>query len=121
MSCVGYATDPQWSGISYTGETLTRYQDETAVLNPVNYVAHNQGAAFLIQASKTDVYASEANIRALFDAAPEPKELWWYRYDFEALGGHALGGHALGCVGSGPCDPTLPAFAYHLEWLQENV
>ena len=115
MSCVGYSTDPQWSGIAYTGETLTRYQDEIAVLNPVNYVVHNQGAAFLIQASKTDVFASEANIRALFDAAPEPKELWWYTYDIEGLGGHALG-----CI-SEMCDPSVPAFAFHLGWLQENI
>jgi hypothetical protein len=99
-----------------TEKEMARYQDQVAVLNPVYYVIHNRGAAFLIQASEMDAFASVENVQALFDAAPKPKELKWYTLS------DMFGGHALGCSYSGsPCDPELPAYAFHLEWLQENV
>ena len=113
MSCGGYLTEDSGHGLS--GETLTRYHDETAVLNAVNYVSHAEGAAFLIQASRSDMPAED--VRALFDAAPEPKELWWYKPPATEI----MGGHVLGCDIQSGCDPTLPAIAYHLEWLKENV
>jgi dienelactone hydrolase len=117
MSCGGYATDPRWLELAWmTEKEMTRYQDQVAVLNPVNYVIHNQGAAFLIQASETDAFASVENVQALFAAAPKPKELKWYTLS------DTWGGHALGCPYSGsPCNPELPAYAFHLDWLQDNV
>jgi pimeloyl-ACP methyl ester carboxylesterase len=111
MSCVGYATDPEWSEFFGPDEELALYQDQIAVLNPVDYIAHSQATAFLIQASRNDSYgASVPNIRALFDAAPGTKVLRGYE-----------GGHALGCVGFHFCDSDLPAFVDHRAWLREKV
>jgi hypothetical protein len=61
----------------------------------------------------------EANVVALYDAAPQPKSLTWYERDNSAL--QDMGGHGLGCVTFGSCDPALPAFADHRAWLMEHV
>lgn len=112
LSCGGYVTDPSWSYCdceAATAEDRARYLERIAVLNPVNYIGHNTGAAFLVQASKTDPIAQEPNVEALFAAAPEPKSLTWYE-----------GGHMLGCTGS-PYDATIPAATDHRAWLKEHV
>jgi hypothetical protein len=108
----GYWTD--WARIDGpSGEELVRYQDRVAVLNPVNYVGHSQHASFLFQGVKNIPFnVTVANFRAFFDAAPEPKWLRWYEGDVW-----------LGCPSGGmvDCDPSLPVFAEHRAWLQENV
>jgi len=116
----GYFTD--WARIltelGYGADSeseLLRYQDRTAVLNGVNYVGHNQGAAFLFQAAKdllNDV--TEPSQQALFDAAPEPKTLTWYEVNGDIW---------LGCPphGKDDCDPGLPVFVDHRAWLEKNV
>lgn len=116
----GYFTD--WARIlteeGYGADSeseLLRYQDRTAVINGVNYVGHNQGAAFLFegaQALLNDV--TEPSQQALFDAAPEPKTLTWYDVDGDIW---------LGCprYGTGGCDPSLPVFVDHRAWLEKNV
>jgi cephalosporin-C deacetylase-like acetyl esterase len=127
MACGGYITDPAWSYCAtdacYTATTedRARYQERLSVLNPANYIGRNSGAAFLVQASKTDQFARQPNVEALFAAAPEPKSITWY----PDRGSHdeiwTFGGHDLGCTGFGACDPTLPAFAEHRAWLKEHV
>lgn len=115
MACGGYITDPLWSYCgsdacsSASDEDRSQYQERLAVLNPVNYIGHSAGAAFLVQASKADQIASVPNVEALFAAAPEPKSLAWYE-----------GGHLFGCTAA-PCDPALPVFAGHRAWLKEHV
>ena len=116
MACGGYVTDPAWSVcgsdacFSATAEDRSHYQERLAVLNPVSYIGHNTGAAFLFQASKTDQIALESNVVALNDAAPQPKSLKWYE-----------GGHSFGCEAWDSCDPALPAFEDHRAWLKEHV
>lgn len=125
MACGGYITHPEWSYcstdacFSATDEDRSRYQERLAVLNPVNFIGRAGGAAFLLQASKTDQIALESNVVALYDAAPQPKTLTWY----ERVQGwfEDMGGHSLGCLTFGSCDPTLPAFAEHRAWLMEHV
>jgi hypothetical protein len=126
MACGGYVTDPAWSFcggdacFSATDEDRSRYQERLAVLNPVNYIGHNAGGAFIFQASKTDQIALEPNVVALYDAAPQPKVLTWYeRSEGEFV--YDMGGHSLGCLTFGSCDPALPAFADHRAWLKEHV
>jgi len=125
MACGGYVTDPAWSFcgtdacFSATDEDRSHYQERLAVLNPVNYIGRGGGAAFLVQASKTDQIALESNVVALYDAAPQPKSLKWYERGDSGL--YDMGGHGLGCVTFGSCDPALPAFADHRAWLKEHV
>jgi dienelactone hydrolase len=114
LACGGYITVPSWSCFAdpcqtATSEERARYEERIAVLNPVNYISHNAGAAFLVQASKTDPIAEEPNVEALFAAAPEPKRLAWYE-----------GGHMLGCTGS-PCDAGIPVATDHRAWLRTHV
>ena len=126
MACGGYVTDPAWSFCGTdacfcaTDEDRSQYQERLAVLNPVNYIGRGGGAAFLVQASKTDQIALEPNVVALFDAAPQPKSLVWYESD-PSVFMYDMGGHSLGCVTFGSCDPALPAFADHRAWLKEHV
>lgn len=126
MSCGGYVTDPDWSYcptdacFTATEEDRARYQERLAVLNPANYIGHNTGAAFLVQASKTDMIASQPSVEALFAAAPEPKTIAWYA-DTGSYGAWTMGGHGLGCTSFGACDPSLPAFADHRAWLKERL
>jgi cephalosporin-C deacetylase-like acetyl esterase len=125
MACGGYVTDPAVSFcstdacFSATADDRSQYQERLAVLNPVNYIGHNTGAAFLFQASKTDQIMLESNVEALVAAAPQPKSLTWYE------AGHSwmldMGGHSLGCITFGSCDPALPAFADQRAWLKEHV
>jgi cephalosporin-C deacetylase-like acetyl esterase len=125
MACGGYITDPAWSYcgtdacFSATDDDRSKYQERLAVLNPVNYIGRGGGAAFLVQASRTDQIALESNVVALYDAAPQPKNLTWYQRDSSAM--QDMGGHNLGCVTFGSCDPALPAFADHRAWLMEHV
>jgi dienelactone hydrolase len=109
---------------------LTRYQDAIAVVYPVDYVGHNRGAAFLFQASKADEIVSLGNIRALFEAAPEPRTLRWYAGPGRSL--YAYEHHHLGCEQKywgwaatmkyyQGCPANLPAFEFHRAWLEENV
>jgi hypothetical protein len=110
---VGEDVDPQ--GVHLTYAQLVRYQERIAVLNPVNYVGHSQGARFLFQGvhgGETVAGLTRANFLALFEATPEPKTLRWY-------GGDAW----LGCAGAGAsgCDPSVPAFVDHRAWLERNV
>jgi cephalosporin-C deacetylase-like acetyl esterase len=126
MACGGYVTDPAWSFcgsdacFSATDEDRAHYQERLAVLNPVNYIGHNAGAAFLFQASKTDQIALESNVVALYDAAPQPKSLTWYEIG-NGVFMYGPGGHSLGCMTFDSCDPALPAFADHRAWLMEHV
>jgi cephalosporin-C deacetylase-like acetyl esterase len=126
MACGGYVSDPAWSYcatdacFSATDEDRSQYQERLAVLDPVNYVGRGGGAAFLLQASKTDQVALESNVVALFDAAPQPKSLTWYEREPSEIM-YDRGGHSLGCVTFGSCDPALPAFADHRAWLKEHV
>jgi hypothetical protein len=121
----GYVTDPAWSFcgsdacFSATDEDWSHYQERLAVLNPVNYIGRNTGAALLFQASKTDQIMLESNVVALYDAAPQPKSLKWYERGDSGL--YDMGGHSLGCVTFGSCDPALPAFADHRAWPKEQV
>ena len=94
MACGGYITHPEWSFcstdacFSATDDDRSQYQDRLAVLNPVNYIGRGGGAAFLVQASKTDQIALESNVVALYDAAPQPKILTWYERVQGWFGGH---------------------------------
>jgi dienelactone hydrolase len=113
MDLDGYDSDPVFGGLAPmkgvgTEEERARYLDRVAVLNTANYVSHNIGAAFLVQASTDD--GAIPNKEALYDAAPEPKTLWWWE-----------GGHSFGCESWGACDPALPAFAAHRAWLKEHL
>lgn len=125
MACGGYVSDPAWSYcgtdacFSATDEDRSQYQERLAVLNPVDYIGRGGGAAFLVQASKTDQIALEPNVVALYDAAPQPKSLTWYERGDSDI--QDMGGHSLGCVTFGSCDPALPAFADHRAWLKEHV
>jgi pimeloyl-ACP methyl ester carboxylesterase len=122
MACGGYITDPVWSRcdtdacFSATAEDRSQYQERLAALNPVNYIGHNTGSAFLFEAAKDDMIALAPNVEALVEVAPEPKRLQWYDY-----GDHSLGGHSFGCETWDSCDPALPAFADHRAWLTEQV
>jgi cephalosporin-C deacetylase-like acetyl esterase len=126
MACGGYITHPEWSFcstdacFSATDEDRSQYQERLAVLNPVNFIGRGGGAAFLLQASKTDQLALESNVVALYDAAPQPKSLTWYESG-DHMFMYDMGGHSLGCVTFGSCDPALPAFADHRAWLMEHV
>ena len=87
---------------------LSEYQADVAVIDPVNYVVHNDDAAFLFQGSQTDAYFTVANQEAFAEAAGE--QVQWYE-----------GGHALGCTTHSYCDAALPSFIDHRAWLEENV
>jgi len=112
MDLVGYYSDPVWGNPPMKGvgteEERARYLDRIAVLNAASYVSRNSGAAFLVQASTDD--GPIPNKEAFFEAAPEPKTLWWWD-----------GGHSFGCESWGACDPALPAFAAHRAWLKEQL
>lgn len=103
--------------LTYAGDIspkdLERYLTDTMALESSVYVACNEGAAFLFQASKGDVYVPPTTVEALFEAAPEPKAIEWYE-----------GGHELGCMVSldlTTCRADVEAYAFHRAWLQENV
>lgn len=87
---------------------LEAYLADSMAINAAAWAAHGLGSALLFQASKTDEYESVPTIRAVFDAAPEPKSLRWYE-----------GGHALGCGGDS-CE-DVAAYADHRAWLQDHV
>ena len=112
MDGTGYVTQSPvlFPGVdSPRDEALVRYQDGIAVINPVNYVAHNRGSTFLFQVSDLVDMPGEA-LTPLFDAAPEPKTLEGYE-----------SGHEFDCTLFRDCDPSLSAFVDHRAWLQENV
>ena len=88
------------------------------MLNPVNYIGHNQGAAFLFQGMKNiPEKLSEANFRAYFEAAPEPKTLRWYEVESNM---NMQWAERAG-YGVSNADPSVPSFVDHRAWLQENV
>jgi dienelactone hydrolase len=115
-----------WAGPLPVGDALAHYQRAMAVVYPVEYVGHNQGAALLFQESKADEMVSLGNIRLLFNAATGPKELRWYagpdRQDLDSTTRYEH--HQLGCQyaywGVG-CPADLPPYVDHRAWLQENV
>jgi hypothetical protein len=109
-SWAAWASDVQGYDWGLKGTELADYQERIAWIDAVNYIGHGEGAAFLFQGVTRD---SVANQQALFDAAPEPKELEWYD-DV---------GDWFGCPepGLAECDPATPAFKFHRAWLQENV
>lgn len=111
MDCFGYDTDPAWGNVPMQGvgteEERATYLDRMALYNAANYVSHNEGAAFLVQASRAEW---DVGTVALYDAAVEPKTLQWYE-----------SGHSFGCESWGACDPALPAFAAHRAWLKEHL
>jgi len=116
----GYNTDEG----RLTHAQLVRYQERIAVLNPVNYIGHSQGAAFLFQgaeAEETLTGLTRANFLALFEAAPEPKILRWYEGDvwLGCAGPGHMSFHSL--IDVGGCDPSVPAFVDHRAWLGKNV
>lgn len=95
-------------------EDRIAYQEGIAVLNPANYIGHSRGAALMFQLS-TD--SPSARVRRgptemmLVELAPEPKTFIEYEeYD-----------HLFGCLELTLCDPSLPPYVDHREWLQENV
>jgi hypothetical protein len=100
---------------------LESYLAGTMALNTVPYVAHNEGAALLFQASRTDVFESVPTIRAVFEAATGPKTFWWFE------GTDPWGGHEMGCDARGSptifggCPPGLEALVFQRAWLQQNV
>ncbi|HEX7464164.1 MAG TPA: hypothetical protein VF382_04615, partial [Actinomycetota bacterium] len=116
----GYNTDEG----RLTLAQIVRYQERIAVLNPVNYIGHSRGAAFLFQGAKAGsalTGLTRANFLALFEAAPEPKTLRWYEADvwLGCAGPGQMTFHSFIDVGS--CDPSVPAFVDHRAWLEKHV
>ena len=126
------SAQPEGSGFAAPlpeGDELAEYQEGMVVVYPVNYVGHSRGAVFLFQASKADEIVSLGNIQALFEAAPEPKTLRWYagpQQNLPLYEHHHLGCErqywAMATLGDYQgCPPSLPAFVFHRDWLEENV
>jgi len=102
----------QW-GEGPPASEIPGYQDGVALLNATNYLGHNQNASFLAQFGRADTTSQNGQGRQIYDAISQSKTLRWYGTDV-----------MLACTlrsGGGPCDPSLPAFAFHREWLQENL
>ncbi len=82
-----------------TGKAWQRVVAQLALWDPVTYLRHNRGSAFLFTNGDGDSNAMH-DAKAFIAAAPKPKR--WEVYD----GGHAL---------------TPEAARYMQEWLQENL
>ena len=96
---------------SLQDDELLRFREQIAVLNAVNYVGHDRGAALLFQVSSTMMEGTGYTALMHFEIAPEPKTLMEYpEYD-----------HVFGCFDFTLCDPSLPPYVDHRAWLQENV
>ncbi len=82
-----------------TGRAWDRIVAQLALWDPVTYLRHNRGSAFLFMNGDGDSNAMQ-DAKAFIAAAPDPKT--WKVYD---------GGHA----------PTAGAAKYMQEWLLENL
>jgi hypothetical protein len=58
------------------------------IINPVHHANHAAPSALLFQNGRFDKNAPENNVKALFEAASEPKQMAWYD------AGHHLDGKA---------------------------
>ena len=52
--------------------------DKLAPLDPIAYIGKTSPARVLFQFGRQDPYVPEAQARAFFEAAREPKDLIWY-------------------------------------------